>query len=191
MPRVVGVLLAAGGSRRFGSNKLLAPLADSTPLAVATARRLIAVLPESIAVVRRGDLELEALLKDQGLGVVECAEAEQGMGHSLAAAVAATSTADAWLIMLADMPYIQGSTLTRLTGLLESGAELTAPFYKGERGHPVGFAARFGAELQALRGDTGARDVLSRHTASLTPVEVDDPGILADVDTPDDMRATS
>lgn len=191
MPRVVGILLAAGGSRRFGSNKLLAPLADGTPLAVAAARRLVAVLPKSIAVVRPGDIELAALFRTLGLSIVECAQAEQGMGHSLAAGVMATSTADAWLIMLADMPYIEVSTLTRLTGLLDSGAQLIAPFYKGERGHPVGFAAKFGAELLALRGDTGARDVVSRHAASLTHLDVDDSGIIADVDTPADLRATS
>lgn len=191
MPRVVGILLAAGASRRFGSHKLLAPLADDTPLAVASARRLVAVLAGSIAVVRPGDVKLAAMLKGQGLGIVECAQAEQGMGHSLAAGIAATHSADAWLIMLADMPYIQESTLRRLADLLDGGVELIAPFYKGQRGHPVGFAAKFGPELLALRDDAGAREILSRHAASLTSLDVDDPGILADVDTPDDVRATS
>lgn len=191
MPRVVGILLAAGASRRFGANKLLAVLADGTPLAVASARRLVGVLAESIAVVRPGDAKLVAMLKGQGLGIVECAQAEQGMGHSLAAGIAAARDADAWLIMLADMPYIQDSTLMRLVGLLEGGSELVAPFYKGQRGHPVGFAAKFGAELLTLRDDSGAREVLSRHAASLTHLDVDDTGVLADVDTPADLRATN
>lgn len=191
MPRVVGILLAAGTGRRFGSHKLLAPLADGTPLAIAAARRLIAVLPESLAVVRPGDAKLTALLKGQGLGIVECLQADQGMGHSLAAGIAATRDADAWLIMLADMPYIQDTTIRRLVVLLDSGVELIAPFYKGQRGHPVGFAAMFGSELLALHGDAGAREILSRHAASLKSLEVDDAGILADVDTPADVRVTS
>lgn len=191
MSRVVGILLAAGASRRFGSHKLLAALADGTPLAVASARRLVGVLAESIAVVRPGDMKLAALLKGQGLDIVECVQADQGMGHSLAAGIVAARNADAWLIMLADMPYIQETTIRRLVELLDSGVELIAPFYKGQRGHPVGFAAKFGPELLALRGDTGAREILARHSALLKSLDVDDPGILADVDTPADVRVTS
>lgn len=191
MRRIVGVLLAAGSGRRFGSNKLLAPLADGTPLAVAAARRLIAVAPESIAVVRPDDVELAALLAAQGLRIVECLQAQQGMGHSLAAGVAAVDTADAWLIALADMPYIRNSTFAGLVGLLIKGHQMVAPFHAGERGHPVGFGAEFGCDLQALRGDTGAREMFTRHASSLTRMDVNDPGILVDVDMPTDLRSGS
>lgn len=187
MRRVVGILLAAGSGRRFGSNKLLAPMADGTPLAVAAASRLIAAVPECIAVVRPGDAALATLLAGKGLRIVECAAAEQGMGHSLAAGVAAASTADAWLIALADMPSIRISTIAGLRTQLHEGSELVAPFHAGRRGHPVGFAAGFGAALQALGGDAGARDLLVRHASSLTRLDVDDPGILVDVDTPGDL----
>lgn len=189
MQRVVGILLAAGSSRRFGSNKLLAPLADGTPLAVAAASRLIAAVPESIAVVRPGDAALAALFGEQGLCIVECVDAHWGMGHSLAAGIAAASKADAWLIALADMPAIKPLTYVGLVERLQAGSQLVAPFHADQRGHPVGFAAKFGAELLSLTGDAGARNLFSRHAASLTHLDVDDPGILFDVDTPADVVA--
>ena len=189
MRRVVGVLLAAGSSRRFGSNKLLAPLADGTPLAIAAANTLIAAVPESIAVVLPGDTALAALFAGKGFRIVECADAQWGMGHSLAAGVAATSTADAWLIALADMPSIKISTIEGLIAQLQAGSVLAAPFHASRRGHPVGVAAGFRDELQALSGDAGARDLLVRHASSLTRLDVDDPGILFDVDSPADLAA--
>jgi molybdenum cofactor cytidylyltransferase len=189
MQRIVGILLAAGSSRRFGSNKLLMPLADGTLLAGAAAGTLIATVPESIAVVRPGDAELATLLAGKGLRIVECAEAELGMGHSLAAGVAAASGADAWLIALADMPSIRISTFTRISAQLRAGSALVAPFHAGRRGHPVGFSARFDTELLSLTGDAGARDLFAGHALSLTRLDVDDPGILIDVDTPGDLAA--
>lgn len=188
MHNITGILLAAGDSRRFGSNKLLTALVDGTPLAVAAASKLVAALPQSIAVVRSGDTELAALLAGKGLRVVECAEAEGGMGHSLAAGIAAASSADAWLIALADMPSIRISTIAELISLLQTGAVMVAPFHAGRRGHPVGFSARYYAELRALSGDAGARDLLVRHASSLTHLDVDDPGVLIDVDTPADLE---
>jgi molybdenum cofactor cytidylyltransferase len=70
---------------------------------------------------------------------------------------------------------------------LAGGAALVAPRYAGERGHPVGFAARFGAALAALSGDAGARDLLRAESGALEFVDCDDPGVVRDVDTPADL----
>jgi molybdenum cofactor cytidylyltransferase len=188
MRGITGVLLAAGSSRRFGSNKLLAPLPDGTPLVCATLRRLRSVLESVIVVVHPQDDVVPALLMAESVQTVVCQNADTGMGASLAAGVAASSAARGWLIALADMPAIQVSTLQRVVQALDNGAVLVAPFHAGRRGHPVGLHARFHDELLALSGDAGARSILALHAAALTRLDVDDAGVLFDVDTPDDLE---
>jgi molybdenum cofactor cytidylyltransferase len=63
-----------------------------------------------------------------------------------------------------------------------------APAYQGKRGHPVGFSAKFRSELEQLAGDEGARSILKRHADQIKLLECNDPGILADIDTPEDLR---
>lgn len=189
MRGITGILLAAGCGSRFGANKLLAPLADGTPLAIAATRRLQSALGEVVAVVRRGDPVLSAMLTAEGVHVVVCENAHTGMGASLAAGVAASRGARGWLVALADMPYIKDSTLQRAVQVLETGGLLVAPFHAGRRGHPVGFHSSFRDELLALSGDTGAREILTQYATSLTCLDVDDAGVVLDVDTPADLQA--
>jgi len=189
MRGIAGILLAAGCGSRFGSNKLLAPLADGTPLAIAAARRLRSVLGDVVAVVRHGEPVLSALLTAEGLHVVVCENAHTGMGASLATGVAARREARGWLIALADMPFIKVSTLQQTVHALQAGKRLVAPFHAGRRGHPVGFHSSLRDELLALSGDAGAREILARHTELLTRLDVDDAGAVLDVDTPAELTA--
>lgn len=189
MARIVGLLLAAGQGRRFGGDKLLQPLADGTPVAVAAARALKAACADSIAVLRPEQDALAALLEAEGLRVVRCAAARSGMGYSLAAGVAASRDARGWLVALADMPCIRVATLQAVAELIGGGAALAAPRYAGRRGHPVGFAARWRGALLALEGDEGARAILQQSRFLLHVLETDDPGVLQDVDSPADLAA--
>lgn len=185
---IQGLLLAAGTGRRFGANKLLHPLADGTPVALAAARHLAEALGEILVVVRPEDAELSHLLQAAALGsVVPCPQSANGMGHSLACGAMATPAADGWVIALGDMPHIQPAAIREVARRLTRGARIAAPVYRGRRGHPVGFAAAFYADLIGLKGDTGARDLLRRHRdlAELFPCE--DPGTVWDLDRPEDL----
>jgi len=183
--RVVGILLAAGQGSRFGGDKLLAALADGTPIGVCSARNLRAAIDDVIAVTKPGDDRLAALLKACGVAVETCPRAHEGMGASLAHAVRARGDADGWIVALADMPRIRPDTIRTIAAAVARGGGIVAPTYRGERGHPVGFTGRFGPALMALGGDAGARDILRAHRDSIELIAVDDPGILADVDTRD------
>lgn len=186
---IVGVLLAAGRGERFGTHKLLACLPNGTAIGVAAARNLIDALPESVAVLRPGDEILASLLAAEGLRIVVNPNADGGMGTSLACGIAAAE-ADGWVIALADMPAIRPATIQAVAVAIAAGAALAAPVYHGQRGHPIGFARRFQSALAVLDGDRGGRDILAQHANELCLIEVDDPGVLVDIDHADDITAT-
>jgi molybdenum cofactor cytidylyltransferase len=191
---MVGILLAAGFSRRFGStDKLLQHLPDGRPLALASAEHLIQAIPLSIAVLRPESKALAELLSNVGLKVVFCTEQDQEMADSLSMAIRYSAhfeeANDGFVIALADMPYIQPATISEVATKLSSGGAIVIPTYQDQRGHPVGFAPRFRSELENLHGDEGARSIIKRYPDEVQLLSGDDAGILADIDTQADLKA--
>ncbi len=156
-------------------------------MAAHAARNLMAAGLPVTAVVRPGDSALAALLEREGCRVTVCPDAGLGMGASLACGVAASRDAGGWVVALADMPRIRPETIARVAQALAAGADIAAPAYRGDRGHPVAFGRRFLDELQALTGDSGARAVVQRNQALLRLVDTDDSGVLFDIDRRDDL----
>ncbi len=185
---ISAILLAAGAGSRFGGDKLLHPLADGIAIGAHAARNLNAAGLPVIAVVKPGDFPLADMLEQEGCYVTFCRDATRGMGASLAHGVAASRGAQGWIIALADMPLIKSTTIAAIARELEAGRDLVAPAYAGQRGHPVGLGRRFGAQLLALDGDAGARDIIAAHRDELVLVECDDPGILHDIDRREDLQ---
>ena len=198
-PVTIGILLAAGLGSRFAAadpaagSKLLARLPDGRPVALASAQNLLRATARVLAVVRPGNHDLATLLQDAGCDVLISTEAAGGMGASIAAAATHllkqtpdSDLASACLVALADMPWILPHTLDSIAAFAPRHA-VTAPAYQGRRGHPVGFSTALLPEMAALEGDIGARAIVARHHVHV--LECDDPGVLRDVDTPDDLRA--
>ena len=188
---IVGILLAGGGSTRFGADKLLHPLADGTPMALASGRRLLAACPQTVSILRAGQTKLCRLLTEIGVDVRVDAACELGMGSSLACAVRATPAAAGWLVALADMPFVGASTVQSVLGALRNGAEIAAPVCRGRRGHPVGFSRGCFAALASLHGEAGGRRIIEDPARSLTLIEVDDLGVIRDIDRPGDLLAVA
>ena len=185
-PVYCGILLAAGSSTRFGGHKL-SHLIDGVPMALRSALTLKMALGAILVGMRPQD-SLAPTISGQGLDVVLCDRAPEGMGGTLAQLVAAAPVnVGGYIIALADMPFIKSETIRAVAAALNEGARLAAPAYRGARGHPVGLSAAYRDELLGLKGDAGARDIVKRDMAQLRLIEVDDPGVLRDIDTRDDL----
>ena len=188
MPNVTALILAAGFGSRFGSDKRRATLADGRTLLAASLEGALRVFDDVHLVLRPEDDPASLGLPD-GCSIILCQDAGQGMGHSLAAGVRALSTdpAEAIAVLLGDMPWIAESSLRTLVARADA-ARIVFPVHQGERGHPVLFGRDFWPELQALSGDEGARRVLRTHASAWIAVDVDDPGVLRDVDSPEALE---
>ena len=188
---IVGLLLAAGSATRFGSDKLSHRLPHGVPIAVQAARHLHAAVPRIYAVVKPGTEQLALQLKNEGCEIVVCENAAEGMGASLACAVRAAGKAEGYLVALADMPFVRSTSIAAVRDALAAGAGLAAPYWRARRGHPVGISGAFYAQLLASSGDEGARQLLSEHEKRLRKIPVGDPGVVRDIDTPDDLAPPS
>jgi len=195
MSEPCAVVLAAGYGRRFAAqagrqaNKLLAPCSGLNGVErPVLAHSLLAFdqwRGERLLVMRLGSPgqgEMTALADRYGFDTLVVPSA--GMGESLSAAIRARSQAAGWLVALGDMPWIRPQTHTRLAEAMTAG-HAVVPRYQGKRGHPVCFDKAYADELMALNGDQGGRRLLEQGCVTL--VEVDDPGVLRDVDLPGDL----
>ena len=186
---VTALVLAAGQGRRFravagdAQDKLLAACMGLDGVMRPVIEQVLLNLPASIVrrwvVTSPGRDEVVRLARAYGCEVLLLESA--GMGDSLAAAVAASGSADGWLVVLGDMPFIQPASIERVVEGLEVDG-ICVPVQSGRYGHPVAFGAAFGPQLMALSGDRGGRALFV--SASVQEVLVDDPGVLWDVDLP-------
>ncbi len=165
------LLLCGGKSSRFGADKLIFSHSreggNPIPIAVQSARNLMQGAGNVLAVIPPGATHPRGILQAAGCEILESPHTARGLGASLAAGVAASAVKER----------------------LEQGALIAAPMLRGggARGHPVGFSRALREELIAIDGDEGARSVIAAHRGEVSLVEVDDPGIVKDIDTPADL----
>jgi len=179
-------MLAAGSARRFGGDKRLQQLADGDCMLQASVKRVLEAQLPILVCLREYDVVLEAMLNKLQVPWLPCSRSVDGMGATLAQGMEALPAWDGVLIALADMPWINPATFMRVCAAVSAGT-ICQPVYRGQGGLPVGFGRQFFSELAQLQGDSGARGVVERHSDHVIRVELEDPGILQDIDTPGDL----
>lgn len=181
--RVAVVILAAGAGRRFGSDKRLYAI-TGTPMLACTLSVYRAVFADVGVVIRPGEAAIAALVRAADCRVVEATEAARGQSQSLAAGVQAMRGADALVVGLGDMPFVQTATLRALVAAMRSYPEhIVRPSHAGCPGNPIGFPASYFSSLTNIAGDIGARDVVAR-SDKVFMFDTKDAGVLEDVDRP-------
>ncbi len=189
--RVAAIVLAAGASRRFGANKLLAPV-EGEPLVRRTVRNVLDAATGPVFVVIGRDADrVRSALEGLPVGFVENRDFEAGISTSIRAGVRAVldSSVPAMLIALGDQPSVTPDLVRRLVATSgRTTRPIIAPHFSGVRGHPVVFDVRLAPELLAIRGDRGARDVVDRDPDRVEIVRFDT-APPPDVDMPEDLVA--
>lgn len=186
MKQLQALVLAAGKSQRFPTNKLLRPIPGQSCLLDVSYQLAHQLTPHVLLIINR-DSQLQQHCHTQQYDYVINPQADSGMASSIACGVAARAQADGWAIFLADMPCIQTATLHTLAQHWQAH-EVLQPIFQQQTGHPVIFAHRWYEKLISLRGDQGARELL-RDNPQVFQLETQDAGICFDIDTEADWQA--
>ena len=186
---VAGLVLAAGAGTRFGGRKQLA-LLDGRPLLEHALAAMASAPVEPVAVVLGADAEeIAATVDMHGAEPIVCQEWDEGQSASLRMGIDALehAGADAVVVTLGDQPRIAARAIAAVAAARTPGeADAVRATYDGTPGHPVVLERSLFDAVRALRGDTGAREVL--RDARVVDVPCDGLGDPADVDTPGDLE---
>ncbi|RKQ73078.1 NTP transferase domain-containing protein [Oceanibaculum indicum] len=187
-PRIAVLILAAGQSRRMGAqNKLLAQI-DGKPMVARVVEIVRASKTGPITIVTGHEADRVKAALPGDIAFVHNPDYAAGLSTSLKAGISALpADIDGVLVCLGDMPRISPAMIDRLIAAFDpvEGREICVPTHKGKRGNPVLWGKRFLPEMAALAGDVGAKHLIGAHADLVVEVEMEEDGVLIDIDTPD------
>lgn len=190
MTRISAILLAAGESKRMGTNKLSLPWRRKTVLEHCLRVLLSSEVGEVWVVLNRQTWELGKRLRMPRVKLVRNPRSQEGMSTSIRKGIQAMGQKSrAVLIALGDHPLLKANTVNALIRTyVEKKGTIIVPVFRGKRGHPVLFDRRYMKELLKLKKDVGARTLLERHREEVYEVHSKSEGVVVDIDTWEEYR---
>ena len=191
-PRIAALVLAAGRSTRMGDvNKMLA-LVYGQPMVARVADAVLASAANpAIVVVGYEAAKVRNALAGRAVTAVENPDYAAGLSTSLKRGLAAAPPdVDGVLVCLGDMPRVTADQIDRLIAAFDpvAGRAICVPTHGGKRGNPVLWAARFIPEMLDIAGDVGARHMIGAYEELVCELEMETPGVLVDIDTPEALK---
>jgi len=187
--KLAGILLAAGESRRMGYPKPLLRIRERTFVEVIVCT-MLDVLPRVIVVLgAHADRIRPAIPSNERVTIVENSAFTRGQLSSIKVGIEQMPLdTDGILIHLADHPTVRPDTFRAvLSAYGQGGHPIVIARYGGRRGHPVIFDRSIFNELRGAPESEGARLVVNADPSRVSYVDVDDPGVILDLDTPEDL----
>ncbi len=192
--KMMGVILAAGNSTRMGKDNKLLKNIDGTPLIRNIALEISKSNLDSCSIVLGYQSDKVAdVIKDLNINLILNPLWKKGQASSLKAALnSLTPSYSDLLIMLGDLPGIKSGHINRIIEEHLSSenrtSKITIPSFKGQKGNPVIWGRAFFHDLSNLEGDVGGRVLFGQHPAAINLIEMDDPSVVTDTDTPEDFE---
>lgn len=187
---ITALVLAAGRSQRMGTQKLLLPLGKQSVLARVVDALSRTSLHPTIVVVGRDAALIRQSLRDYRVLYTVNPDPEGDMLSSVRCGLRAIpKSCKGALVALGDHPAIQSAWIEQMLRLFhEDRGQLVVPVYRGRRGHPILISAQLFDEVLSEYDGVGLRGLLQAHQERVSLMEVDSPGVLEDLDTPEDYQ---
>jgi molybdenum cofactor cytidylyltransferase len=187
---ISAIILAAGESKRMGRPKMSLPWGETTVLGRVLATFKAAGVEDIVVVTGAMRRQVEALVSAPARAVYNPDYASGGMLGSLQIGLRSMGeNTSAALIGLGDQPQLEAASIRRLLAAAEQRPEaLIVPSFEMRRGHPWILARKLWPELLKMGPPDSPREFLASHAAEIYFVSVDSPGVIQDLDTPEDYR---
>jgi molybdenum cofactor cytidylyltransferase len=187
---ICAVVPAAGLSRRMGAQKLLLPFGDTTIIGHVVDELLRSVVDEVYVVVGHEAERIEAALFGRGVSIVPNLDYRSGMLSSVRCGIGALPPeCEAILVALGDQPAITAELVNTMAEAFAAAAQrILVPVFQGRRGHPLLFSSDYLQEILTRHDDLGLRGLLRAHGDDVFELPVSAPGVLSDIDDPEDYQ---
>jgi molybdenum cofactor cytidylyltransferase len=189
---ISAIVLAAGESKRMGRPKQLLEWQGKTLLGHVLESLMKSDAEDIVLVLGHEADRIGKSLPALQIKIVVNPDYKQGMASSLRQGLLAMDPrSEAFLVLLADQPGIDSEVMNRMIRDFQRADPrrgIVRPVYRGLRGHPVLIGIEYLQEALQLQGDVGARQILANHPTDILEIEVDQDGILKDIDTPEEYQ---
>jgi molybdenum cofactor cytidylyltransferase len=187
---ICAIVLAAGQSRRMGTQKLLLPYAGQTVIGQIADNVLAAPIERAFVVTGHDGEAIQLALAGKPLTFIANPDSAGDMLSSIRCAVRALPPeCKAAMVVLGDQPTIRAELIADLIRSFQSAAaKIVVPSFQGRRGHPLLISAGYFCEVLTQHDGVGLRGLLDAHPHDIATLEVDDANVLTDIDSPDDYR---